>query len=103
MTPCRLALFAALLASAPALAQDARTLAVRTLAATCGTCHGTDGRALPGATVPGLAGVPAAQIVERVSAFRSGTRPSTVMQQIAKGYTEAQIEQVARWFATQQP
>jgi len=92
-----------LAAAAPAaFAQDAPTLATRSLAATCATCHGTDGRALPGASVPGLAGVPAERIVEQVKAFVSGQRPSTVMQQIAKGYTEAQIEQVARWFAAQQ-
>jgi cytochrome c553 len=102
--PTLFALVLAACAAPLALGQDGRTLAARTLAATCGTCHGTDGRAAPGATaVPPLAGVPAAQIVERVNAFRSGERPSTVMQQIAKGYSEAQIEQIARWFAGQTP
>ena len=83
MMPCRLALLAAVVATAPALAQDARTLAVRTLAATCGTCHGTDGRAVPGATVPGLAGVPAAErdarsmlALARVGLSSHATRPA---------------------------
>ena len=58
MTPCRIACLSLAVATAtatvPALGQDAQTLATRTLAATCGTCHGTDGRAVTGAAVPGL-------------------------------------------------
>ena len=32
-----------------------------------------------------------------------GTRPGTIMPQLAKGYTDAQIELVAGWFAAQKP
>ena len=35
---------------------EAKQLYVQSLAATCANCHGTDGHALSGATVPGLAG-----------------------------------------------
>lgn len=82
-------------------AQDAKTLQLRSLAATCANCHGTDGRALPGATVPGLAGVPSATLSEQLKAFKAGTRPGTVMGQLAKGYSDAQIEQLAAYFAAQ--
>jgi cytochrome c553 len=34
-------------------------------------------------------------------AFRDGKRPATVMHQIAKGYTDVQIEALASWFAAQ--
>jgi cytochrome c553 len=34
-------------------------------------------------------------------AFRDGKRPATVMHQIAKGYSDAQIEAMASWFAAQ--
>ena len=34
-------------------------------------------------------------------AFRDGKRPATVMHQIAKGYTDAQIDAMAAWFAAQ--
>jgi cytochrome c553 len=34
-------------------------------------------------------------------AFRDGKRPATVMHQIAKGYSDAQIESLAAWFAAQ--
>jgi cytochrome c553 len=53
--------------------------------------------------VPALAGQPAAQLVEKLKAFQRGERPSTIMQQIAKGYSDAQIDALARWFAGQQP
>jgi len=34
-----------------------------------------------------------------VRAFRDGARPSTVMQQIAKGYSEQQIDLIADYFS----
>ena len=82
-------------------AQDAQILRTRSLAATCAQCHGTDGHAIDGAAVPGLAGLPASYLIEQMSAFKSGARPATVMHQIARGYNDAQIEQLARYFAAQ--
>jgi sulfide dehydrogenase cytochrome subunit len=87
--------------SAGAHAQDAAALQVRSLAATCASCHGTNGKAVDGAVVPGLAGVPALHMVEQMKAFRAGSRQATVMHQIVKGYTDAQIEQLAAYFAAQ--
>lgn len=97
-------LAAAILAAAaclPAAAQDAQALQVQALAATCANCHGTQGRAVDGAAVPGLAGMPAPYLVEQLKAFKAGTRPATVMHQLAKGYNDAQIEQIAAHFAVQ--
>jgi cytochrome c553 len=34
-------------------------------------------------------------------AFRDGKRPATVMHQIAKGYTDTQIDAIAAWYAAQ--
>jgi cytochrome subunit of sulfide dehydrogenase len=84
---------------AAANAQDAQRLRDRALAATCAACHGTEGRAEAGAAFPGLAGMPAAQLAEQMRAFRSGARAGTVMPQLAKGYSDAQIDQLAAWFA----
>ena len=92
---------AVLLLGAAAQAQDAKTLQVASLAATCANCHGTAGRAVDGASVPGLAGLPAPYLVEQMKAFRSGVRAATVMHQIAKGYNDAQVEQLAAYFAAQ--
>ncbi len=78
---------------------DAQALRTRALAATCAQCHGTDGKAVSGAAVPGLAGTPAPYFTEQMAAFKAGTRPATVMHQLAKGYSDAQIAQLAAYFA----
>ena len=71
----------------------------RDIAANCANCHGTDGRSR--AAVPSLAGRDAAVIVQRMKEFRDGRRAATVMQQLAKGYTDVQIEAAAAYFAAQ--
>ena len=89
----------ALFLASPALAQDANALRARSLAATCAQCHGTDGRAPPGSAMVTLASMPAAYLTEQMKAFKGGTRPGTVMPQLAKGYSDAQIAQLAAYFA----
>ena len=79
------------------LAQE--THLARNLAATCATCHGTNGHAR-GALSP-LAGMRAQQLLEAFADFKSGARPATVMHQIAKGFTEEQISLMASYFAAQ--
>lgn len=90
----------ALASTAPAHAQTtASALAIRTLAASCAACHGTDGRAVEGAGNVPLRGLPRDYFVAQMTAFRDGRRPATVMQQIAKGYSPEQIEALAAFFA----
>lgn len=91
----------AALASLPAFAAEPDPLLGRNLAASCAMCHGTGGRSV-GITAP-LAGRQAKDIVETVKLFREGKKPSTIMQQIAKGYTDAQIQAIAEYFADQEP
>ncbi|SRR5258706_10064296 len=81
----------------PAYAQDAN--AIRGMAATCANCHGTDGRSNSG--IPGLAGADKSFIVGQMQDFKSGKRASTIMQQLARGFSDAQIEQIAGYFAAQ--
>ena len=88
-------------AASAAQAQDTSALQLRSLAATCASCHGTAGRAVDAATVPGLAGLPAGYLAEQMKAFKSGARSATVMHQISKGYNDAQIDQLAAYFAAQ--
>ncbi|MDO9314564.1 MAG: c-type cytochrome [Burkholderiaceae bacterium] len=88
-------------AVAAAQAQDSPSLRASSLAATCANCHGTGGHAVEDASVPGLAGMPASYTADQMKAFKSGARPATVMHQIAKGYSDAQIEQIAAYFAAQ--
>ena len=74
---------------------------VRAMAANCAMCHGTGGRAVDGSSVASLAGRPAADIVGLMNQFKAGTRPATIMHQIAKGYGDAEIAAMADYFSKQ--
>jgi sulfide dehydrogenase cytochrome subunit len=93
----------ATVAFSPATAASAQTpsLQVATLAATCASCHGTQGHPVAGSPLPPLAGMPRDVMLQRLRDFRSGARPATIMGQLSKGFTEAQLEQVADYFARQ--
>lgn len=94
-----------LCAQTPAPAAAAPSVALPSnagyLASNCANCHGTTGNAK--GAMPSLAGQPKAFIVDQMKAFRDGKRPATIMHQLAKGYTDAQIELVADFFSKQTP
>ncbi|HZZ92969.1 MAG TPA: c-type cytochrome [Usitatibacter sp.] len=69
------------------------------LAMSCAICHGPEGRPAPGSAVPPLAGRRERDIVQAMREFKEGTRQATVMHQIARGYSDAEIEALARRFA----
>jgi sulfide dehydrogenase cytochrome subunit len=71
----------------------------RYLAANCANCHGTQGRAEAGFF--SLAAYPKEAFVAQMKAFREGARPATIMHQLAKGYSDEQIELMADYFARQ--
>ncbi|MCK6451546.1 MAG: cytochrome c [Alphaproteobacteria bacterium] len=79
--------------SLPAAAQD-KPFA---LALSCAACHGTDGKS-PG-SIPTIGGRSAKEIKESLIAFKSGTRPSTVMKRLAEGYTDQDIDALAAYFS----
>jgi cytochrome c553 len=82
-------------------AQDkAAQLHTRATAAMCANCHGTDGRTTEGSAIPSLVGMPKEYQILQMQAFKNGTRPATVMHQITKGLTDAQIETIASYYAT---
>ena len=98
----RIQLAAAVLASisaSAAVANESAALHTRGLAATCANCHGTDGRTVEGSAIPSLAGMPKDYMVLQMKAFKEGTRPATVMHQITKGLTDAQIDTIANYYA----
>ena len=67
--------------------------------ANCFNCHGTNGRGH--SAIPPLAGLSKPYIIEQINAFKSGTRSATVMQQLAKGYTDEEIARAAEYFSKQ--
>jgi cytochrome c553 len=86
--------------SATAHAQDKATqLHNRATAAMCANCHGTEGRTVEGSAIPSLVGMPKEYQVLQMQAFKNGTRPATVMHQITKGLTDAQIDTIASYYA----
>ena len=89
-----------LLAALPAAGAADDPQRARRLAAGCAACHGTDG-APADDTFPALAGQPAAGLIAAMQAFRNGTRPATVMHQLARGYSDEQIVLLAAYFAAQ--
>ena len=84
-----------------AVAQSGDPRSARSLAASCANCHGTGGVSV--GDVESLAGKPREEIVRKLQEFKSGARPATIMNQLAKGYTDEQIEALAGWFAAQKP
>jgi cytochrome subunit of sulfide dehydrogenase len=91
----------ALFTATTSFSQTKDELHVASIAATCATCHGTQGKAVSGSPVVSLAGVSKDYIIAQMTAFKTGSRPATVMHQLSKGYSDAQIASIATYFAAQ--
>lgn len=68
------------------------------LAAPCAGCHGPDGSSL-GPAIPAIAGITQDYFMVSMKEYVSGKRPATVMDRIAKGYTEEEFKVLAAYFA----
>ncbi|MDD5174866.1 MAG: c-type cytochrome [Sterolibacterium sp.] len=95
---CNLALFAGGVALSSALWAASATPEV--LSYTCNGCHGTGGNSA-GLSNPSIAGVPAKYFENAMKEFKSGTRPSTIMGRLAKGYSDEEVKLMADYFAAQ--
>ena len=98
----RIQLIAAVLFAAsalPAAAQGSNPNLARNLAATCANCHNTNGKSMTG--MPSIAGLPKDVLLNTLREYRDGKRTATVMHQHAKGYTDAQLELIAAYYAAQ--
>jgi cytochrome c553 len=73
---------------------------VRSLAANCSACHGTNGVSAGGA-IAGLAGMNQEYLVNQMVLFKTGKREATLMHQLAKGYSDAEIAALGDYFAAQ--
>jgi cytochrome subunit of sulfide dehydrogenase len=68
-------------------------------AVACSGCHPASARVT--SPVSRLVGRDRAEIVKAMQEFRAGTRAGTVMDRIAKGFTDAEIQAIAAWYAEQ--
>ncbi|MBU3605219.1 MULTISPECIES: c-type cytochrome [unclassified Polynucleobacter] len=80
---------------------DATNLYHRGLAATCANCHGTDGKGVPDGGMPLINQLTSEQMLTQLKAFKSGAREGTIMPQLAKGYSDEQLETIAKQLGKQ--
>lgn len=97
MKKLMLAVAASVVMAGPAMAGDAAAGKAR--AAMCAACHGAEGiSAVP--TYPNLAGQKEAYIVKQLKDFKSGARKDPVMAPMAMGLSDADMENLAAYFAS---
>lgn len=104
LIPALIAMYFGLGSSSTALAQnaDAANLYHRGLAATCANCHGTDGKGVPDGGMPLINQLTSEQMLSQLKAFKSGAREGTIMPQLAKGYSDEQLETIAKQLGKKQ-
>ena len=67
---------------------------------TCAGCHGTDGSSV-GQSMPAIAGMDPEVFVDAMKAYRQDERNASIMNRIAKAYTDEQFKEMAWFFASQ--
>jgi cytochrome subunit of sulfide dehydrogenase len=68
-------------------------------ASSCSGCH-VVGRRVDTA-VPPLIGRTATDLVAQMHAFKDGQKPGTIMDRIVRGFSDAEIQAIADWYAQQ--
>ena len=71
------------------------------LSYTCAGCHGPNGVS-EGPATPTIAGMSNDYFIDSMKDYREGTRASTIMTRIAKGYTDEEITAMAGYFSKQE-
>jgi cytochrome c553 len=89
----------AVAAITPAGAQAPLDRQARVWAASCASCHGTEGRAQ--GLIPALAGRDLAVLLAALAEFNAGQRPAaSVMHQHTKGYSDDELRRIAQYYAS---
>jgi len=71
-------------------------------ATTCFMCHGPEGKYV-GGSIPPLAGYPESVMAQQLKAIKTGKRKSTIMKRHISGYSDAEIDALAKYFSTLKP
>jgi sulfide dehydrogenase cytochrome subunit len=72
----------------------------RMLSETCAGCHGTDGASV-GPAIPTIGGMNGEYFIELMKGYKNDEIYGTIMNRIAKGYTEEEIALMGTFFAGQ--
>jgi sulfide dehydrogenase cytochrome subunit len=67
------------------------------IAAQCNGCHGFEG--VSKGAAPALKGKPAVYLSESMKEFKSEKRKGTIMNRIAKGYSDVELDNVANYYS----
>ena len=94
----RLVVVCSLIAAAVPVA-EASSLAAPSGASSCSGCHAAS-TTIETPVLP-LGGRNPGDIVAAMLAFRSGQRPASVMDRIAKGFSDDEIKAIAAWYGAQ--
>jgi len=102
MKKLQLTVAVTLLAFIPAAAFSAGNAAAgQSKSATCHACHGATGiSVLP--IYPNLAGQYQDYLSQSLRSFRDGSRANAIMSGFAGGLSDADIEDLAAWYASQE-
>lgn len=80
-------------------ADDVKITRASLLTQPCFACHGANGNSV-GPPIPSIRGQTEAQLSATLIAFKNGERPATLMNRIAKGYSEEDLKLIAGYLAT---
>ena len=70
------------------------------LSLSCASCHGTDGKSE--AIMPHIAGMDKTTMYQTLLDYKNGKKTGTMMQKHAKGFSDAELEQIAYYFSNVQ-
>ena len=90
--------FAGLFTLVLSSAGSAADMHTQVIAASCMACHGPGGKSR-NEIMPSLAGLPAPEFLKAMQEFKSGEREASIMKRHAAGYTDAEFEAMAAYFA----
>ena len=62
----------------------------------CTTCHGSSGKSH--STIPAIDNLTKQQFYQAMLAFKTGERHATLMNRIAKAYSDAELQAIAEYF-----
>lgn len=86
------------LALTPAFASADAAAAKERAQTVCAGCHGPDGKSVS-PLYPTLAGQHASYLAKAIRDYRDGKRSDPLMSPMAQGLTDAQVDDLAAWFA----
>lgn len=89
-----------LLGSSTTLAENAQMPSPETLAFPCMGCHGPGGRSAA-SSIPSIAGEEQDELREELLEFKAARNSLTIMDRIAKGYSDQELDALALYFSRQ--